>query len=106
VVGDGKSVSVSPIGGKITAHTATLGGFVQPQTELFRVAGNGPAQVEAAVASTEISRITAGDQATIVTTNGTPVIATVRSVTPPSMAPARRHRGADAEGSQRRADCW
>lgn len=83
VAGDGKSVSVvSPISGKITAHTATLGGFVQPQTELFRVAGNGPAQVEAAVASTEINRIAAGDQATIVTTNGTPVAANVRSVTP------------------------
>lgn len=83
VAGDGRSVSViSPISGKITAQMATLGGFVQPQTELFRVAGEGPAQVEAAVASTEINRIAAGDQATIVTTNGTPVAATVRSVTP------------------------
>lgn len=83
VANDGKSVSViSPITGRITAQTATLGGFVQQQTELFRVAGLGAAQVEAAVASGDISRVTAGDSATILTTSGTPVAAKVRSVTP------------------------
>lgn len=83
VATDGKSVSViSPITGRITAQTATLGGFVQQQTELFRVAGLGAAQVEAAVASDDISRVAAGDSATILTTSGTPVAAKVRSVTP------------------------
>lgn len=83
VAADGKSIAViSPIAGKITAHMVTLGSFVQPQTELFRVAGSGRAQVEAAVASTEIGRIAAGDKATIVAPDGTPIAGTVRSVTP------------------------
>ena len=80
---DGKSVAViSPIAGKITAQMGTLGGFVQPQTELFRVAGAGNVQVEASVSAADISRIAAGDRATIVATSGIPVAATVRSVTP------------------------
>lgn len=83
VSGDGRSVAVvSPINGKITAQTGTLGGFVQPQTELFRVAGAGQAQVEAAVSASDIGRIAAGDIATILAPGGTPVAAIVRSVTP------------------------
>ena len=47
---DGRSVAVvSPIAGKITAQSVTLGAFVAPQAELFRVAGTGAVQVEAAV---------------------------------------------------------
>lgn len=83
VANDGKSVAViSPIAGRITAQAATLGGFVQQQTELFRVAGSGTAQVEAAVASGDISRVAAGDAATILTASGNPVPAKVRTVTP------------------------
>jgi cobalt-zinc-cadmium efflux system membrane fusion protein len=37
------------IAGRITSHTITLGAYVQPQTELFHIAGNGPVQVEAAL---------------------------------------------------------
>ncbi|MFZ6876099.1 efflux RND transporter periplasmic adaptor subunit [Undibacterium sp. Di27W] len=82
VTGDGKSVAVvSPIAGKITAQMGTLGGFVQPQTELFRVAGFGPVQVEASVSAADIVRIASGDKATIIASNGAPVAATVRSVT-------------------------
>jgi len=81
VTGDGKSVAVvSPIAGKITAQMGSLGGFVQPQTELFRVAGAGPVQIEAAVSAADINRIVAGDKATIVAASGMPVAATVRSV--------------------------
>ena len=80
---DGKSVAVvSPIAGKITAQAGTLGGFVQPQTELFRVAGTGQVQIEASVSAADISRIATGDKASIVAANGAPVAATVRSVTP------------------------
>lgn len=83
VAADGKSVAVvSPISGTITAQMATLGGFVQPQTELFRVAGGGQVQVEAALPAADISRVAVGDKATIVGAGGTPVAATVRSVTP------------------------
>ncbi|MDL2353954.1 MAG: efflux RND transporter periplasmic adaptor subunit [Pseudomonadota bacterium] len=83
VSADGKSVSVvSPIAGRITAQTATLGGYVQPQTELFRVAGAGKLQVEASLPAADIGRVTIGDKATIIAAGGTPVAATVRSVTP------------------------
>lgn len=80
---DGKSVAVvSPIAGKVTLQAATLGSYVQPQTELFRVAGEGAAQVEASIAAADIGRIAAGDKAIIVVAGGTPVAAKVRSVTP------------------------
>jgi cobalt-zinc-cadmium efflux system membrane fusion protein len=82
VAQDGRSVAVrSPIAGKITGESITLGGFVQPQTELFRVAGAGQVHVEAPVPAADIGRIAAGDKASILA-NGAPVEATVRSVTP------------------------
>ncbi len=80
---DGKSVDVvSPITGKVTAQMATLGSFVQPQMELFRVAGAGQVQVEASLPVVDIGRVDVGDKATIVASSGNPVAATVRSVTP------------------------
>jgi cobalt-zinc-cadmium efflux system membrane fusion protein len=83
VAADGKSVAVvSPISGKITAQMLTLGGFVQPQTELFRVAGEGQALVEVSLPAAEIGRVSAGDRASIFAANGRPVEAIVRSVTP------------------------
>lgn len=83
VSSDGKSIAVvSPIDGKVSGASITLGGYVQPQTELFRVAGNGPAQVEASVSAADIRRVAAGDKATILAANGQPVAAEVRSVTP------------------------
>ena len=83
VSADGKSVSVvSPIAGRITAQTASLGGFVQPQTELFHVAGAGNLLVEASLPAADIGRVAVGDKATIIAAGGNPVAATVRSVTP------------------------
>jgi len=83
VSADGKSVSViSPIAGRITTQAAMLGGFVQPQTELFRVAGAGSLLVEAALPAADIARVAVGDKATIIAAGGAPVAATVRSVTP------------------------
>ena len=80
---DGKSIAVvSPINGTITAQMVMLGGFVQPQTELFRVAGDGPAQVEVSLPVADMGRVRSGDKATIVAASGTAVGATVRSVTP------------------------
>jgi cobalt-zinc-cadmium efflux system membrane fusion protein len=82
VSADGRSVAVrSPIAGKITGESVTLGGFVQPQTELFRVAGAGPVHVEAPVSAADIGRVAAGDKASILA-DGTPIEAKVRSVTP------------------------
>jgi cobalt-zinc-cadmium efflux system membrane fusion protein len=82
IAADGRSVAVrSPIAGTITGESVTLGGFVQPQTELFRVAGGGPVHVEAPVAASDIGRIAAGDKATVLA-NGAPVEAKVVAVTP------------------------
>jgi cobalt-zinc-cadmium efflux system membrane fusion protein len=83
VAPNGKSVSVvSPISGKITAQMATLGGFVQPQTELFRVAGDGQVQIEVSLPAADIGRVAIGDKATVIAASGTAVAAKVRSVTP------------------------
>jgi len=80
---DGKSVAVvSPISGKITAETVTLGAYVQPQAELFRVARADAVQVEAQVSAADIKRIAPGDSATIIAAGGTPVNAVVHAVTP------------------------
>jgi cobalt-zinc-cadmium efflux system membrane fusion protein len=86
---DGRSVAVrSPIAGKITGESVALGGFVQPQTELFRVAGAGPVHVEAPVSVADIGRVVAGDKASILA-DGAPVEARVRSVTPTVSGSAR-----------------
>lgn len=79
--GDAVAV-VSPISGRVTAQHAVLGAFVGPDTELFRVAADGAVQVEAAITAPDTRRISPGDQATIVPRSGSPVLATVRSVTP------------------------
>lgn len=83
VAGNGRSiVVVAPISGRITAESAMLGAFVQPQAELFRIADAGAVQIEAAVPVADARRIMAGDTATIVTSQGAPIDATVRSITP------------------------
>jgi cobalt-zinc-cadmium efflux system membrane fusion protein len=87
---DGRSVAVvSPISGKVTAQSATLGAFVAPQAELFRVAGAGAVQVEASITAGDTSRIATGSEATIVLASGSPVPARVLAVTPTAMGVAR-----------------
>jgi cobalt-zinc-cadmium efflux system membrane fusion protein len=64
VAGDGRSVTVvSPINGRITAQGAALGAFVQPETELFRVADPRLIQIEASVPAADAARIRPGDLA-------------------------------------------
>lgn len=89
VAGDGSVAVVSPIAGKITAETASLGAYVQPQAELFRVSGSGSVQIEAAVTAADAARIAAGDKATILVSGGQPVDAVVHSVTPTVNASTR-----------------
>jgi cobalt-zinc-cadmium efflux system membrane fusion protein len=83
VSGDGRSAAVvSPLAGRVTAQAATLGAFVQPETELFRVADPRFVQVEASVTGTDAGRIAAGDAAVLTTADGASVNAVVRAVTP------------------------
>lgn len=82
VTGDGRSIAVSsPISGRVTGLTATLGSFVPAGTELFRVTNPGLIQVEAAVPATEARRMAPGNLAELETPTGR-VAASVRSIAP------------------------
>ncbi|PZQ61445.1 MAG: efflux RND transporter periplasmic adaptor subunit [Phenylobacterium zucineum] len=80
---DGRYVQViSPISGRITSMAASLGAYVQPETELFRIADPAKVQIEAAVPSADALRIQAGDAAVVETSGGQTAAAQVRSITP------------------------
>ena len=82
VTPDGRIAVTSPLAGRITSFTATLGSFVQPDTQLFRIADPRFIQVEASVPSSDSGRIGIGDPARITTTSGGNLAASVRSVSP------------------------
>lgn len=87
---DGRAVAVvSPISGSVTAVNAVVGAYVAPNTELFRVAAPGALQIEAAVTPAEAGRIAVGEQATIIPSNGNPITAVVRSMTPTANSTSR-----------------
>ncbi|PIB92801.1 efflux RND transporter periplasmic adaptor subunit [Caulobacter sp. FWC2] len=80
---DGRYVAViSPISGRVTSMAASLGAFVQPETELFRISDPAKIQVDAAVTANDARRIQPGDQAVIETNTGETRTAIVRAVTP------------------------
>lgn len=83
VTADGRGVVVtSPISGRVTAAAANLGAFVQPETELFRVADTSRIQVEVAVSGLDSARVTPGDRAVVETADGRGIEGRVRSITP------------------------
>lgn len=83
VTGDGRGVAVtSPISGRITAMTADLGVYVQPEAELFRVADPARIQVEAALSPSDANRVAAGDRAVMELADGRTFEGRVRAVTP------------------------
>lgn len=83
VTADGRGVVVSsPISGRVTAASVSLGAFVQPETELMRVADASKVQIEAAVGPTDAQRLSAGDRAIIELPDGRTMEARVRAVTP------------------------
>lgn len=82
VSGDGVSLDIlSPIGGRITAAPAMLGSYVIAGSELFRIADPAKLEVQAAVPSNDVRRITVGDSAVIELPSG-PIAANVRAITP------------------------
>lgn len=83
VTADGRGVLVSsPISGRVTAATATLGAFVQPETELFRIADPQLLQVEAAISGADAPRVAPGDRAVVELPDGRTIEGRVRSITP------------------------
>jgi len=82
VTSDGRGVVVtSPISGRVSAASVTLGAFVQPEAELFRVSDASRIQVEAAIPAADAGRIASGDKAVIELPDGRTVDATVRAIT-------------------------
>lgn len=80
---DGQSLAVvSPIAGRITSASVALGAFVEPDTELFRVADPRRVVIEAAIPASDAKRANAGDPAEVVTQAGSTLRATVSSITP------------------------
>lgn len=73
---------VSPFKGHITAESAMVGMFVQPNIEIFRMVGKQQLQIAAFVTATEVSRVKMGDAATLTTRDGKKIPAKVHSVTP------------------------
>lgn len=83
VTADGRGVAVSsPISGRVTSENVTLGAFVQPETELMRVANPTQVQIEASVGPTDAQRLAAGDRAIIELPDGRTMEGRVRAVTP------------------------
>lgn len=83
ITSDGRGVVLaSPISGRVTAMKVSLGAFVQPETELFRVADPRQIQIEAAVGAADAARLEAGDRAIVELPDGRTVDARVRAVTP------------------------
>lgn len=83
VTRDGRGVVVaSPISGRVTASSVTLGAFVQPEAELFRVSDPRQIQIEAAVGPADAARLSPGDRAVVELPDGRTVDARVRAVTP------------------------
>lgn len=83
VTADGRGVAVSsPISGRVTSENVTLGAFVQPETELMRVANPTKVQIEASVGPSDAQRLAAGDRAIIELPDGRTMEGRVRAVTP------------------------
>ena len=82
VTGDGRSVAViSAVSGRITAAPASLGAYVQAETELFRVADPRRTQIEASVPAGDAGRVKAGDRVELTTNDGQVLEGRVRSAT-------------------------
>jgi len=80
---DGRGVLVSsPIAGRITAASVSLGAFVQPESELFRIADPARLQVEAAISGPDAPRVAPGDRVMVETAGGTTLEGRVRAITP------------------------
>jgi len=82
VARDGRSVLVtSPISGRITLASASLGQFIAAETELFRVADPRSLQITAGVPAQDAARIHVGDRVELTLGEGRTIDARVRSTT-------------------------
>ena len=82
VTADGRGTRVvSPIDGRVTAASISLGAFVQPETELFRVSDSSKTEIQVSVSAMDADRIRPGARVAV-DAGGRSVDGRVRSVTP------------------------
>lgn len=79
---DGRSIAVvSPVAGRVTAATASLGQYVAAETALFRVADASRLQITASLPPADAARVRAGDRVELTSSDGRLIPARVRSAT-------------------------
>lgn len=79
---DGRSIAVvSPVTGRVTAATASLGQFISAETELFRVADPSRLQITASLPQADAPRVRTGDRVELTTSDGQMITGRVRSTT-------------------------
>lgn len=79
---DGRSIAVvSPVTGRVTAASASLGQFIAAETELFRVADPTRLQITASLPQADAPRVRTGDRVELTTSDGQMITGRVRSTT-------------------------
>ena len=79
---DGRSIAVvSPVSGRVTAASASLGQFIAAETELFRVADPSRLQITASLPPADAPRVRTGDRVELTTNDGQAIAGRVRSAT-------------------------
>lgn len=79
---DGRSIAVvSPVTGRVTAATASLGQFIAAETELFRVADPSRLQITASLPQADAPRVRTGDRVELTISDGQMITGRVRSTT-------------------------
>lgn len=79
---DGRSIAVvSPVAGRVTAATASLGQFVSAETALFRVADASRLQITASLPPADAPRVRTGDRVELTTADMRTIAGRVRSST-------------------------
>lgn len=79
---DGRSIAVvSPVAGRVTVATASLGQFVAAETALFRVADASRLQITASLPPADAPRVRTGDRVELTTADGRTIAGRVRSST-------------------------
>lgn len=79
---DGRSIAVmSPVAGRVTAATASLGQYVAAETALFRVADASRLQITASLPPADAARVRTGDRVELTSSDGSLIPARVRSAT-------------------------
>lgn len=84
-----QAVIRAPVSGLIVSRSVTRGQIIQAGTELFRIVRDGRLELDAQVPETELASLSAGQGATITSSQTAPSTGTIRIVTPEVNAQTR-----------------